>query len=88
MGSTGLEVKDWVKTSSIPGGGLRESICEGGGSPWWPEDHHKGGGVGLWSAQQGVCLPCSQLWVAMGATTKITKINGSWNLEGELVGNK
>ena len=49
MGPTGFQVKELVKPDTLVGGEWKGTKFGGCGQPWWPKDHHQGGGVGWWN---------------------------------------
>ena len=51
----------------------------------WMENHHQVVVVGLGLLMQMGAQPCSPLWVAVGPSNKITKMNRSWDFKDELV---
>ena len=74
VGPRASQIKAMVKIPSLVGGGFNEPNWKGSGPLRWPEHHHQGGGVELWSVQQRVGLPCSWVWAWTQANKKFLKM--------------
>ena len=57
------------------------------GPPWWPENHHKGGGLGVQLLRQSTACACKCVSDQVGPKVKFTKINRPWKHVDEVVDN-